>query len=56
MAAFQKAFNEQFGIDEDTVEEDVMAALMLDEFEDAPACMAMEDSDVSDDWLLSDCA
>ena len=55
MEAFQKAFNEQMGIEEDNAVEDTMAALMLDDMEDAPACMMLEESDATEDWLLDGC-
>ncbi len=55
MEAFQKAFNEQMGIEEEEAVEDTMAALMLDDMEDAPACMMLEESDATEDWLLDGC-
>ena len=56
MEAFQKAFNEQMGIEEDVPEEEAaLAALMLDDMEDAPGCMMLEDSNATEDWLLDGC-
>ena len=56
MAAFQRAFDAQMGIDEETGEEDALAALMLDEMEDATSPLMLEESDATEDWLLDGCA